>query len=119
MPGAGAARYVDHRIDVRLLPAAGQLAPFVRTPVDLGDEHEPVTGEQRARVAGDDDVVAGRAVLPRDEPLDRARVEARAQPLERPLDLRHVVARDEIGGLQLLRCHAASVVTRATARSGR
>ena len=56
--------------------------PLVAAPVDLRDEHEALAQEERARVAGGDDVGPGRGVLARrHQPLDGARSKrARSRP---------------------------------------
>ena len=104
------AEVVRDRLDIRGLPAARQPAPVATTAVDLRDEDEAGVPEQRPRVAGRDHVGSGHAVSARyDEPLDRLRPEAGPKPLERVLDLRTVVAGDDIGGLQLGRGHPATL----------
>ncbi len=100
-PGCRSPQIVDDRLDIGRLPATRQAVEVAAAPVDPGYEDESLAREERARVAGRDDVGARDTVLARDEPLDGAGVESRAKAPERDLDLRPVVARDEIDGLEL------------------
>ena len=60
----GRAEVFDDCLDVVAFQPPRQLPPLVPASVDLRHEHETLAREQRARVAGDDDVGPGRAVPP-------------------------------------------------------
>ena len=75
---------------VRCLPDVG--------PLD--DDQAARVGEEAERVAGRDDVLSRR--LRCREELDRIGLEAPAEPLERPVDLRTVGSGEQVGGLQLV-----------------
>ncbi len=86
-------------VHVGRLPAADHAVVAVPVTVDLRHEHEASAGgEETERVARGDDLLPAR-LLGR-KVLRALRVEPRPEPLDRPLDLRPVAARDQVHGLQ-------------------
>ena len=97
---------VDHR-DLCRLPPARQAPLAAGTPVDVVDDHESSVSEQAARVAERDSI--GPARLQRGDSLDRLRSEVTAQARERRRDLRSIVPRDQVDGLEVDLSHRASL----------